>query len=440
MSHARDKPRVFLGLIEISGYYRGLKEGFRRLGVPCTFIDLTTDKYRYAGSDPSHLATIIRACGSFRKARRSGPARIARTLLAMPLEIVTRAALFLLVAAMHDVFIFGFGTSFLRFYDFRVLRFFGKRVILQYHGSDSRPPYLEGGPFGIDDPAGPSSIARRSRLTRDRVRAAERGADIVVNIPPQAHFQTRPFVNWLRIGLPLCIAPEASSPAIASPLPPARALRVLHAPTVPALKGTSEIRDAVAEVRRRGIEIDYFEITERPNAEVLERIRWCDLVIDQAYADYAMPGFACEAASLGRPVLIGGYAAELWHSLLSTGDRPPTLYVHPSLLADSLEHLARDSAARNELARQGKLFLETTWAPQEVAARYLRLASGDIPQEWIVDPMRIHYTHGCGISESRLRKALADYIRTQGSAALVLGDNPEVMQSILAFAGGSAGY
>ncbi len=431
MTRGRPQPRVFLGLIEISGYYRGLKEGFRRLGVPCTFIDLVGNQFRYGGADHSRLAGLVRACAEFRKRSTLPLPRALRSIVAWPVEAAARAALFLRAAATHDIFIFGFGTSFLRGHDLRLLRLLGKKVILQYHGSDSRPDYLLGGVEGIDSPEGFGAVARHARARRDRLRRAEKHADAVVNIPPQAHFHQRAYVNWLRIGLPLCVHP------CADPGPPRdadRPFRVLHAPSVPLVKGTENIRRAVEEVRQRGTPIDYEEITGRPNVEVLEKITWSDLVIDQVFADYPMPGFACEAACLERPTLIAGYAGELWNRLLAEPDRPPTMYVHPSQLAPALERLARDPGARLELARRAKQFVTEHWAPEIVAGRYLRLASGDIPREWLLDPSQNCYAHGCGISEERLRPALAEYIRSQGVSALALDDQPRVRAMIVEFA------
>jgi len=57
-----------------------------------------------------------------------------------------------------------------------------------------------------------------------------------------------------------------------------------------------------------------------PNHAVLEELGKCDFVIDQAFADYGMAGFATEAAWFGKTAVVGGYQSELWQSWLTDQD------------------------------------------------------------------------------------------------------------------------
>ena len=50
------KTRIFLGLLEVAGYYENLKIGFEELGVECTFIDLGGNNlFQYGGSDTPNI-------------------------------------------------------------------------------------------------------------------------------------------------------------------------------------------------------------------------------------------------------------------------------------------------------------------------------------------------------------------------------------------------
>ena len=53
--------------------------------------------------------------------------------------------------------------------------------------------------------------------------------------------------------------------------------------------------------------IEFVEITNRPNSEVIAKLQQCDLVIDQLYSDSTMTGIAYEAAELAKPTIVSGY-------------------------------------------------------------------------------------------------------------------------------------
>src|SRR5205809_1717331 len=96
------KPRrIFMGITETAGYYRRLARGFVELGVPHTFVDLSTMGPRvFGGYEGGPLIRAIRglAAGSWLSQRLSW---ILRVFLLVP------------VVLRHDVFLFGFGTSLL---------------------------------------------------------------------------------------------------------------------------------------------------------------------------------------------------------------------------------------------------------------------------------------------------------------------------------------
>jgi hypothetical protein len=65
------RPRVFLGLTELSGYYSGLQEGFDELGIRCTRIALEAHPYGYRDTDwPRHVGAIRRVEAALAAPRR----------------------------------------------------------------------------------------------------------------------------------------------------------------------------------------------------------------------------------------------------------------------------------------------------------------------------------------------------------------------------------
>lgn len=422
--------RVFLGLAEIAGYYQGLKQGFQELGHETSLVTLSKHPFGYAGVDENVLADLWQWLH----------ARPERSLNA--LKRVPRTLLFLWAAARFDLFIFSFGTSLLPSHrDLPLLKQLGKKVLFQFHGSDSRPPYMDGSVMAADRGR---SVADGIRLTHERkrsLRQIERWADATVNIVPQAHLFEKPFVEWMQIGIPVRPAGAPTRDVIEAFWQARGAegpIRVLHSPSHPAAKGSEEIAATIARLAARGIPLELVMMKDRPNREVLEELARTDLVVDQLYADYGMPGFAVEAAWFGKPVVIGGYAAGLWERLLPPEARPPTQYCHPSDVERAIEALATDALARRTLGLRARAFVETRWSPREVASRYLRIAAGDVPAEWLRDPRTIDYWQGAGLPEDRVRALIRAFVDEGGPGALEVADKPELERELLALAQSSA--
>lgn len=421
------RARVFLGLTEIAGYYAGLRRGFEALGCPVSFVNLSIHPFQYGGETENW---IIRATIRSR-ARRLHSGRLLKPVW-FALESLSMLGLFLWAAAQHDLFVFGFNSTFFRFYELPILRFLGKKIIYQYHGSDSRPPYLDR--KAINDLGGASSepfmreVKRRKRF----VSRAERYATAAINIQPQGHFHEKPFYQWMRVGLPsrpsrtpdqIKYDPSANSKVV-----------ILHSPSNPEAKGTDRIRKSIEELIDSGLPIEYVEITGKPNSEVQAALEQCDLVVDQMFADYGMPGLATEASWFGRPTVIAGYAAEFWPKELPIEALPPTYYCLPGDFSDAVRRLVGDGELRKQLGAKARCFVETQWAPERVAERYLMIAYGDAPEEWLVNPCDIRYVHGCGLIEKDVRATVRELIEAHGVEALMLSDKPALERRFVEFA------
>jgi glycosyltransferase involved in cell wall biosynthesis len=416
---ARDevnRVKVFIGLTEVAGYYRGLKRGFDELGIACTYVNLDGHAFQYDGAPPD--GWLVSTIQKLRQ--RPGP-------LWRMLNRVLRLAFFVRMLLSHDIFIFGFATSFIAGYkDLPILRWFNKTIIYQFHGSDSRPPYLDGSVMASDRGRSTKDCVKLVKKRKATVQAIDRWADAVIDIPPTSHFHQRPVVQWLEVGLPCrpAAAPEVLIPEVEEEY--YGTLRILHSPSHPEAKGTAEIRAAVKELAARGYRLELVEVSGQPNAVVLAELARSDFVVDQLYADYGMPGFATEAAWFGKPVIIGGYARALWEQLLPPELIPPTHYCHPSEVAAAIELLAVDHDYRLQLGRRARAFVEQVWSPRRVAERYLQLASRQAPERWTFEPTAIRYWQGCALSEARARALIAEVVAEAGVAALGLGDKPEL--------------
>jgi hypothetical protein len=206
----------------------------------------------------------------------------------------------LVAARSHDVFHFSYGVSFLRpslrLIDARSLRHAGKRVIVEFYGSDVRMPSLEAqrNPHyvripGEDDGDADLLMRRWSQVTDGHVVTCDPHLDLFLNrhFAHVHHVRHRVDVSRYR-----CCPPRADAA-----LP-----TVAHAPSNIAGKGTVHVRRAVEELRSEGTAFDYLEIHGASHDEVLRGLERADLVIDQLCSgNHGV--LSVEAMSLGKPVI-----------------------------------------------------------------------------------------------------------------------------------------
>ena len=264
--------------------------------------------------------------------------------------------LFFSSVVKYDVFLFTYGNSFFTAnLDLVLLKLLGKRVVMPFLGSEVRPRYID----GFLEFSDLEEMHASTQQQRKKIRFIERYVDVIINNPAAGHLLERPFVNFYCLGIPQGSGgqTEANATGILSGADAAgrgpsndRRVRILHTPSVRIGKGSDLIRTIVRQLGTR-YPIEYTEITNRPHAEVLERIRTSDIVIDQAYSDTPMAAFASEAAWFGVPAVVGGYYSAIIGDEVDDEVIPPSRYVLPEELESAVESLIVDAAARMELRR-----------------------------------------------------------------------------------------
>lgn len=420
--------RIFLGTAEIAGYYARLQAGFDEIGVESIQVQLIRHPFGY---DQTSVAGSLFGALEWTAARRGRAlerglaSRVFWRLAQSPL----RLPLLAWVLVRCDVFIFAFGTNVAGRWELPLMRVLGKRVIHVFHGSDTRPPYLDG--FIAQGGTEPRRMRRLTRRTARRLRWIERWSDVIVSHPPSAQLHRRPFVAVLHVGIPISSVATIEQPPREEG---SGRVRLLHSPSNPGVKGTDRIREAVATVAERGHALELVEITGRPNVEVRQALLDCDLVIDQAYSDSPVPGFGTEAAVEGVAFIVGSYAADDPGAPLPA--HVPATWVRPDQLADEIERLVVDSTARIGIGEQARSFVLEQWSPQAVAERFLRLATGDVPAEWMVDPQVVTYPYGGGLAEEDVRRIVGALVDRFGPGALGVDDKPLLLERLLEVARG----
>lgn len=428
-------PRVFVGPIEIAGVGAGLVRGFRTLGVQADLRLKTPHPFAY---DLAELDAhpVVRAWQRLGERMVAARQRWMRLLLRGLQWVVSLPVLFIL-ARRYDAFIFIFGRTITgSALDVRLLRLLGRRTIVVFCGSDARPPYIDGArsyPGLEQGRSWPRFVLwLHTRLSRRRVSSLERSADYLVNSPATAQFHRRPYVNWFVMGIP-------RPPMAGSEASPARAtegrIRILHSPSSPAVKGTALITAIVRRLQDEGLPVELVLLQGATNQQVLQHIRECDIVFDQAYSDTPMAALASEAAALGKPALVGGYFAAIMHRHLPADAIPPSRYVLPEGMEDALRELVSDAALRQAVGAASREFVQAYWRDTEVAGRYLRLINGDVPDDWWCRPDQVDYVDGCGLPRSQAAARVATLVTWRGRSTLGIGDNPALEARMLELAG-----
>lgn len=334
-----------------------------------------------------------------------------------------------------DACLFIGGKGFLNYpIDYYLLRLFGKRVVHMYVGTASRPRYLSAyARKALDSDKSiankfTAKLIKRTRRQQARVRATSRAANCVIENPLCGHFQTRPFVNYFKIGMPIRMIGESSETQTETI---ARKTRILHCPSRPEIKGTKRILETLTPEVLKRFNAELIVLTGVPHSRVLEEIQKCDFIIDQLYSDSPLAGFAAEAASHCRVPIVGGYGWEDIRQNLDNEDLPPAMLCDPKDLFSAVEQLCNDTSKRQQLtSRLNKFLSQGAWSGQAFASKLGRVLNNDVPDSWLVDPQTIRYKHGVGLSEDDTKGIIQKMTDLAGIGALQLRDKPELESCI----------
>ena len=423
--------KILLGPVEIAGYYANLLKGFQKLGIYSDYLLKTPHPFNYEVNAYSDF--LIRMWKRIGDIRANTPrTKLLKKIVVVFLDKFLGALIVFKVALHYDVLIFGFGQTYTDMqWELALYKMIGKKIIFMFHGSDSRPPYLDGAFCNEDIKVNYQKLYELVMHHKKRISRIEKYADFMINAIPQAHFHSKAFINWLLFGLPYDFKKDLT---IVNVLADHEVVRILHSPSDERVKGTKEIIRVIDNLRAKGHSIELVLIKNMPNVEVLRELEKCDFIVDQLYSDTPMAGFAAEAAHFGKPDMFGGYFSEQIRDYYEEKDIPPSLFIHPTRIEEAIERLIIDVDYRLDLGRRAYEFVRSRWMPEQVAARYLRLIEGDIPKEWWCDPKDIRYLNGGGLPEWRAKEMVRGLVEHYGADALQLHDKPRLKKAFLEFA------
>jgi hypothetical protein len=273
------------------------------------------------------------------------------------LRAVTRAV------HAHDLIHFYFGPSFLPHQlDAPWLRRLGKRVAIEFLGSDVRMPSVEARRNSYyvrnqaENDARATRLMRRwSKVTHGHVIVCDHSLDVFL----APHF---PHIHVVGQRV------DMRSLVPAPPDPRAQRMRVVHSPTDRAVKGTEFVRRATAELVDAGAPIDYIEVHDLSHQEALEIYRSADLVVDQLCSG-SHGVFAAEAMSLAKPVVCyllpeieAAYPSDI-----------PIINANPTTLKEVLSEWMDRPRERHERGLASRVYAERVHDHRAVATRLLEV-------------------------------------------------------------------
>jgi glycosyltransferase involved in cell wall biosynthesis len=147
---------------------------------------------------------------------------------------------------------------------------------------------------------------------------------------------------------------------------------IVHAPSVPAVKGTALVTKALDELAQEGLRFELKLITGMAHAEAMEWYRRADLVVDQLFIGW-YGVFTVEALALGKPVVV--YVREDLYEAFTP--RIPIANANPLTVKDVLRELIGSFDARRALAERARPFAEEVHDVR-VVARTLRAVYEDV--------------------------------------------------------------
>jgi hypothetical protein len=214
-----------------------------------------------------------------------------------------------------------------------------------------------------------STLDQERRFLIDRVLPL---ADRVLILNPElAHYvPSADFVPYANVDI------DSFEPRLPGGVGP---VRILHAPSDPAIKGTRYIRAAIERLKTRH-EIEYLEVTGIAHSEALEMYRQADLVIDQVLAGW-YGGLAVEVMAMGKPVACFIRDQDL--DVLPAGMRAelPVIRLTPDTIESDLDRALAERSLFAELGRRSRAYVERWHHPRRIASALIRLSedpAGDL--------------------------------------------------------------
>lgn len=245
--------------------------------------------------------------------------------------------------------------------DARVMRRLGRRVVMEFVGSDIVIPAIEQSRNAYYVPPAHLDVhlnRRRGELWAEICEGHTIVGDHSLDIYLKLYFEH------------IHVVSHRIDTGRFKPSPPSRTQDVpviVHAPSSPLVKGTEVVRRVLGELSSNGARFEYVEVQGMPHRKALEQYARADLVVDQLrVGTYGQ--FAVEAMSLAKPV-VGFVLPEL----VPLFPELPVINANPDTLLGVLESWIARPQDRHELGLASRAYAERWHDVRVVASRLLEI-------------------------------------------------------------------
>ena len=272
-------------------------------------------------------------------------------LSSVPSNLPKQLSAFVWAVPRFDVFHFHAGLTLLpRKLNLPALRLLRKGIVFQSWGSDLR-----------------GRRASEVRYLR-RAHAVIVGSFLTRRLAPRGRWPDYDVV-------PPAIVLPAWQPA---PKQPGDVLRIAHAPSKRAVKGTDAVLAAVESLRGRGVPVELDLIEGIPNQEARLRYAAADVIVDQLRIGwYGM--LAIESMALAKPVVVHLDEEAAAETEEAFGLALPLIRADEASLEDVLAGLVEVRESLPELGRRSREYAEHVHAHTKVARQVLDIYERVMP-------------------------------------------------------------
>lgn len=263
----------------------------------------------------------------------------------------------------YDTFHFHFGGSLLPGnLDLPILKFFGKKMVMHYYGSDIRRSdiamnYVY---FKTLDELHKIYPEEEDGYKLKKIKENEKYVDItIVDDYPLLVYSPNSIVIHMAIDLGKFdfIGCENRN----------EKLKIVHAPSHREKKGTKYILPAIEKLINEKYDIDFILLENRTNDEVIEICKKADIIIDQLLLE-SHGVFLIENMALGKPVL-----CRIDEKFMKYYPEIPILRTDPDNIYENLKLLIENPDLRKELGEKGRKYVEKNHDSQKIAKQVLEI-------------------------------------------------------------------
>lgn len=269
------KLRIMHGLTEVAGQNTYSVRGLKEIGEDAETVVYYKHPFAYPYDN----------CLNINKAEKKK----------FPIYACKLGAFFLSAMNKYDCFHFHFGHSILNCIELPIYKFCRKKVFFEFHGSDLRDQEtfcnVSGMPYDPKEATSPKLHARNQKICKAADGIILHDDELIPYLP--------------MVCAPVYIVPLRVDISKFEPKYPdskTKTIRIVHAPSSRALKGTKYIIEAFENLKKKYDNIEIILVEGKTQNEAFELYKKADIIVDQLFAGtYGV--FAIEGMAMGKPVI-----------------------------------------------------------------------------------------------------------------------------------------